>query len=197
MNLEEEDEICIQNILKGNANSEKYLYEKYKKKIRNYLKNKYALYIDIDDDVSDIMIKIFLNINKYDKNKSSFNSWVFSIAKNHMIDKWKCNHTNTTLSGNGLLLTKSIDFFSDSSNSLYELNNELTVNHTCFEIDNYIHHLSKQISEFDYEMLNMKYIQGYDYNEIGLKYNITSSTVSNRINYIKSKLKKNNEIVSE
>lgn len=195
MNLEEEDEICIQNILKGKTSSEKFLYEKYKKRVRNYLKNKYTEYIDIDDDVSDIMVKIFLNINKYDNNKSSFNSWVFTIAKNHMIDKWKCNYTNTTLSGNGLQLTKSIDFFSDSSNSLYELNNDLTVNHTYFENDNYIHHLSKQISEFDYEMLNMKYIQGYNYNEIGLKYNITSSTVSNRINYIKSKLKKNNEMV--
>lgn len=192
MNLEEEDEICIQNILKGNTKSEEYLYDKYKKQIKSYLKKKYTSHNDIDDDVSEIMIKVFLNIDKYDKNKSRFRSWVFSIAKNHMIDKWKSNHTNTTLSGNGLLLTTSIDFFSDSSNSLHDLNNELTVNYTCFENDNYIHHLSKQITEHDYELLNMKYIQGYNYNEIGLKYNITSSTVSNRINYIKSKLKKNN-----
>jgi len=36
----------------------------------------------------------------------------------------------------------------------------------------------------------MKYVQGYGYNEIGQEFNLTSVTVSNKVNYIKSKLKK-------
>jgi DNA-directed RNA polymerase specialized sigma24 family protein len=38
----------------------------------------------------------------------------------------------------------------------------------------------------------MKYLQGYDYNEIGKEFNVSSSTVSNKVNYIKTKLKKQN-----
>ena len=38
----------------------------------------------------------------------------------------------------------------------------------------------------------MKYIGGYSHCEIGKEFNLTSSTVSNRINYIKTKLKKKN-----
>jgi DNA-directed RNA polymerase specialized sigma24 family protein len=43
----------------------------------------------------------------------------------------------------------------------------------------------------------MKYVQGYDYNEIGKEFNLTSSTISNKVNYIKTKLKKDKEIILE
>ena len=48
--------------------------------------------------------------------------------------------------------------------------------------------------EDELNMLQMKYIDGFNYKEIGEKFNITSSTVSNKINYIKTILKKNNII---
>jgi DNA-directed RNA polymerase specialized sigma24 family protein len=50
--------------------------------------------------------------------------------------------------------------------------------------------ISTQISPNDFALLDMKYVQGYDYKEIGSEFQLTSSTVSNKINYIKTKLKK-------
>jgi DNA-directed RNA polymerase specialized sigma24 family protein len=44
----------------------------------------------------------------------------------------------------------------------------------------------------------MKYVQGYNYCEIGKEFNTTSSTISNKVNYIKTKLKKEfSEIMEE
>jgi RNA polymerase sigma factor (sigma-70 family) len=61
-----------------------------------------------------------------------------------------------------------------------------------FENNSSISYISTQISPQDFTLLDMKYVQGYDYCEIGKEFNVTSSTISNRVNYIKTKLKKNN-----
>ena len=39
-------------------------------------------------------------------------------------------------------------------------------------------------------MINLKYIQGYNYKEIAKEYNITASTALNKTNYAMKKLKK-------
>jgi DNA-directed RNA polymerase specialized sigma24 family protein len=43
----------------------------------------------------------------------------------------------------------------------------------------------------------MKYVQGYDYCEIGQEFNISSNTASNRVNYIKTKLKETLEEIRD
>ena len=70
----------IQNTLNGSPQAQEILYDKYKKSVRNFLKNKYSVYYDLDDDVAEIMIKVFIKLNTFDSTKSKFRSWVFSIA---------------------------------------------------------------------------------------------------------------------
>ncbi len=179
------------------------LYNKYKKIVKNYLSCKYSSYYDLEDDVSEIMIKIFMNLKSFDETKSKFNSWVISIAKNYMIDKWRSNSCNATLvSGTGTytittdclynMSTNTSGFISGSNSISFTNNCCFTTSSTAFETTNSINYLSTQLSPQDFTMLDMKYIQGYDYNEIGKEFNVTSSTISNRVNYIKTKLKKNN-----
>ena len=192
---EMEDTELIQNILNGNQIAQEELYNKYKNSVRNYLKNKFSLYYDLDDDVSEIMVKVFMNLNTYNSSKSKFMSWVFSIAKNHMIDKWRNNTCTTTLATNGC-----ITYTTTSNIDTENLNTAFTSTsiNTDFENCSSINYLSEQLTPQDYTLLDMKYVQGYDYNEIGMEFNLTSSTISNRVNYIKTKLKKNNpEIIYE
>ena len=59
-----------------------------------------------------------------------------------------------------------------------------------YEIADSLKYISSQIESTDFHMLKMKYCDGYNYNEISKEFNITSTTVSNRVNYIKTKLKK-------
>lgn len=199
----------IQNILDGNHQAQETLYEKYKKSVENFLRNKFSIYNDLEDDVSEIMIKVFMNLEKYDETKSKFRSWVFNIAKNHIIDKWRSSTitTNGCTSYSCTISTDSVEF----SNSAYITSSDITgvlnvgssfITSNCADLElencSSINYITSQLSPTDYTLLDMKYVQGYDYNEIGMEFNLTSTTISNRVNYIKTKLKKNNpEIIYE
>jgi len=195
--------------LSGNPQAQAVLYEKYKKSVRNFLKKKYSVCHDLDDDVSEIMIKVFMNLENYDNTKSKFRSWVFSIAKNHMVDKWRNNTISLTGSNTNCVISYSTDNIEISDNGSYTTSNtaallegsSFTTNGcgTDYEFENCssINLISDQITPQDYTLLDMKYMQGYNYNEIGSEFNVSSNTISNRVNYIKTKLKKNNPDIME
>ena len=194
--------------MKGNPQAQEILYNKYKKSVKNFLKNKYSIYYDLDDDVSEIMIKVFMKLDTFDSTKSKFRSWVFSIAKNHMIDKWRS--TSITLTGSNINCTYTTttadigvsSFITSSNTATIDIGNTFATNccGTDYEFENCssINYISNQLTPQDFTLLDMKYVQGYNYCEIGSEFNVTSSTISNRVNYIKTKLKKNNpEIIYE
>jgi RNA polymerase sigma factor (sigma-70 family) len=204
----QEDTILIQEILDGNPRAQEILYEKYTKSVNNFLKEKYSSYNDFDDDVAEIMIKVFMKLESFDSKKSKFRSSIYSIAKNHMIDKWRSN--TITLTGNSTVLSVDANMGIDisgyitstSTGTIASNQSTFTTSNCCagmeFENCSSINFITNQITPEDYTLLDMKYVQGYDYNEIGMEFNVTSSTISNRVNYIKSKLKKNNpEIIYE
>ena len=210
----QEDIELIRNIHEGNLHSQEILYEKYKKAVKNFLKGKYSIYYDLDDDVSEIMIKVFMNLESYDETKSKFRSWVFTIARNHMVDKWRNttisltgSNTNcvisysTTTCGNDI--SDSGSYVTSSNTAALGINSGTFTTNCCsadydFENCSSINFISNQLTPQDFTLLDMKYVQGYSYNEIGTEFNVTSSTISNKVNYIKTKLKKNNpEIIYE
>lgn len=179
----------------GNQVAQKILYDKYSKIVKNFILNKYSNNCDVDDNVSEIMIKVFLNLSSYDVTKAKFKSWVCSIANHYMIDKWRCNTISLTSNTASINYTSSID-----SNSFVideKINDTLYPSHcysstcsTSFDNCNSINYISNRLSPQDFTFINMKYNYGYDYNEIGKEFNMSSTTISNRVNYIKTKLKK-------
>jgi len=186
-----EDITLIQDILNNNKTAEKKLYDKYRYIIGNYITHKYPRNFEIDDDISEIIIKIFINLEKYNQSICSFKSWTLSIAKNYMIDKWRSN-------------VEKLSSFNITNNVIHDKKTMSCINnspfyssYTCsasvmkFETNNTMDFISTQISETDYCLLDMKYIQGYNYNEIGSELNQDSSVISNKVHYIKTKLKKN------
>ena len=181
----------------GSHTAQNILYEKYSSILKKFLIKKYSQYYDIDDDVSEILIKIFLNINSFDCERGVFKSWVFSIAKNHMIDKWRTNTINVSVS-NSISFSNNLEYNNTITTSnvycIGNFNTNFITNTGQINLENCsdVTYLNSQISTTDNAFLNMKYVYGYDYCEIGKEFNLTSSTVSNRVNYIKTKLKKNN-----
>jgi RNA polymerase sigma-70 factor (ECF subfamily) len=198
---EKDDTILIQETINGNQGAQKILYDKYKKIVKDYLRNKYRQHIDIEDDISEIMINVFLNLSSFDESKSKFKTWVLFVARNHMIDKWRSNSITLTSFNSGEISTDSVTCTNFEYESSITLTNSLSYSSTNtanFENNNSLNYLSSQISPSEYMMLDMKYLQGFNYDEIGKEFNLTSSTVSNKVNYIKTKLKKNySEIFEE
>jgi RNA polymerase sigma factor (sigma-70 family) len=216
----------IQEVLDKNRVAEENFYNKYKKIVEDYIRYKLPKIHskeDFEDCVSIILTKIFLSLDRYDPEKSSFKSWVITITRHFMCDWSKsstvsfsgaqipiafsssfdgtftvngtpCNYSITNNSGN-------TGDFVDGGNATYTTNDTTFIgnctyftspNIVDFENCNSLIHISNQISPADFTLLNMKYIQGYDYCEIGKEFNISSNTASNRVNYLKTKLKKNN-----
>jgi len=181
-------------------------YKTYQKIIKDYLKYKFSRHNtdDIDDYVSEILVKVFYSLDKYNSEKSSFKTWVLAITKNYIIDVHRKNTTLISFTNSGVTTNTAFGEIVNSSNTCnttssyntatgqYALNYNSTscCNNSDFENCNSISYISSQLSPSDYTLLNMKYIQGYNYCEIGQEFQLTSSTVSNKINYIKAKLKK-------
>ena len=176
---DQKDIIHIQNILGGNKKSEQYIYFKYKKEIKKIIINKYGKSFDTDDHVSDIIIKIFSNLDKFDNSKSNFNTWIFNIVKNHM------NTIHRDIKSKKIYVEEYYSNFST----------EYTNVCTTYETNNTLDYISRKISISDFEMLSMKYLDGYNYNEIGKEFNTSSTSACNKINYIKTKLKNNKHLI--
>ena len=200
MIIEEQDDMTlIQNILNGNHQAEEIFFKKYQKIIKDYIRSKFPALKnpdDLDDCVQMILIKVFESLKTIDTEKGSVKTWILVIAKHFMIDTLRKDSTTFTSAFNNCGIS-----ISNSGTQNLMFNGETTAwatdcsftacNNTEFENCNTISYLSSQLSPVDFSLLNMKYVQGYNYCEIGKEFNLTSSTVSNRINYIKTKLKKN------
>lgn len=196
----QEDNKLIKSIKDGDRESEGLLYDKYQKILHCYLRNKFPTYQDIEDDVSEILIKMFVSFDSYDQEKGKFKTWSITIANNYMIDK---SRSSTFINSSGFI---NVDFNNISTNtSVSNYNNssscidlsDMSSTHTsaCFSngFDNCsaVSYVNDYLDSCDFTFLNMHYGLGYSYSEIGTEFNITSNTVSNRVNYIKSKIRDN------
>jgi len=213
--------ILIQNILNGNRQAEEQFFKKYQKIVKDFLRSKFTTLKpdDLDDCVQMILIKIFENIKTIDIEKGSVKTWALVIAKHFMIDTYRkdlitftstfnnCGISISNNSAQNLMFSGEATSWAAGSTSISNAisgtimttnNAAFTVcNSSEFENCNAVNYISSQISPADYSLLNMKYVQGYSHCEIGKEFNLTSSTVSNRINYIKTKLKKQNADILE
>lgn len=184
--------LYIDGVLNGCPKSENKLYEYIVKIVNDFILRKYTSNITtIEDDVSEITIKVFAKLSEYDESISSFKTWITRISNNYMVDKWRCSQMN-----GGFVrfddYTYTLNGEVKTNGDLYQINNTID-NSVAFDstmsINNSLSFIESNISSNDYAMLKMKYYYGYSYNEIGNEFNVTSSTVGSRINYVKSIIK--------
>jgi RNA polymerase sigma-70 factor (ECF subfamily) len=181
----------IKKIKEGNRDAEKKLFDYTKSKIKEFLENKYPSDTN-EDDTSDIVIKIFEKINKYDDKKSKYSTWITNVAKNHMIDKSRL-YSNKVMfvSTSNTVTLDSLDISCSHTgdNKTYTFTADGS-QYTNFENKDSINSITTTIGSTDMSMLRMKYSSGYNYEEIGKEMNMDKTQVSNRVSYIKKKIKK-------
>ena len=81
-----EDELLVKNILEGDKKSLDNLIGKHQDWIYNIAIRMIYHPIDAEDITQEVLIKIISKLSTYDKNKSSFRTWLYKIVKNHIIN---------------------------------------------------------------------------------------------------------------
>lgn len=80
-----QDEKLIKLYITGNDWAIKELVEKYTPQIYNFVR-RFVGVSEADDITQEVFIKIWKNLKKFNKDKSSFKTWIFTIARNTVID---------------------------------------------------------------------------------------------------------------
>lgn len=180
----EEDNELIEKIIKHkDQKASNKLYGWYYKEVKNYLKKRFNRLSsdDIEDLSSDAISKSFMNLNVFDSRKSSFKTWIYTIAENVVYDyNRKLENRVDKVHYHYLedVDKKKFDILSDDDNEEHYSKKQAII----YGISN--------IDDQTNDMIKMKYVEGYTHIEIAEAYSMTSSTVSNKINYAKSKISK-------
>lgn len=89
MTTEVSDEIYIQRFKSGESTAFGELYDRYSKKIYRYVYYKIFNKEVTEDIVSDVFYKALERIDSYDPKKGLFSAWLYRIARNTVIDKYR------------------------------------------------------------------------------------------------------------
>jgi RNA polymerase sigma-70 factor (ECF subfamily) len=84
-----EDKFLIDQVLKGNKSAYKMLVIRYQRPLFSFFRKFGFPPQKTEELAQDVFLKTFLHLKKFESEKGSFSSWIFSIAKNHAINELK------------------------------------------------------------------------------------------------------------
>jgi len=123
-------------------------YNQYKDKIFNYFWYRVNFNRALAEDLTaDAFLKAFKSFNGFDHNRS-FQSWMYAIAKNHLLNYYRTANRETDL----------LEVEKMGVNELAKIENRLELEQA-FELIN-------QLSEYHREVLLMRFSDGLDNREI-------------------------------
>lgn len=67
------------------------IYQDYSQKVKGYILSKVNDYNLAEDLCSDVFVKVYEKLDTYDKNKASISTWIYTIARNTLIDYYRSN----------------------------------------------------------------------------------------------------------
>lgn len=184
----------IVETLNGNSKAYEKIYTIYKERVNNFLYKKYSYNSEHDDDVSEILFKVFQKLKDYDVNKSKFDTWVILMAKNYMIDKSRKHKPVYVSFTSNTFTSDNIAFDSNSTPTfnMVEPQSYLNSPHDVLETSDSLSFISNKISVNDFSMLVMN-SEGYSYDEIAKEFGSDESKISNKLNYTRTKIKRDDE----
>lgn len=65
------------------------IYRDYHSKVLGYLRSHLSDTQDAEDIASDIFMKIFEKLDSYDESKASLSTWIFTITRNTLTDRFR------------------------------------------------------------------------------------------------------------
>ncbi len=108
------------------------IYQTYSGKVMGYIMARVRRRADAEDLCADVFEKVFRKLGEYDRDKSSLNTWIYTITRNTLIDYFRKAKPSEELDENlsddseveeGLLQTEMLD---ELAVALTKLPQELT-----------------------------------------------------------------------
>lgn len=73
------------------------IYADYYAKVRRYIAGKVGDPQETDDLTGDVFVKIYDRLDRFDETKASVSTWVYTIARNTVIDYYRTRRTHAEL----------------------------------------------------------------------------------------------------
>jgi len=153
----------INNAKKGNKKALALLYRDNFKSLYVFIRSKVNTNEKAEDICSEAFLKAFINLDKFEI-KSSFKSWLYTIAKNIVFDWYKIKFNEVTFNED-----------SDEINNVKETkedNNSLTDKN-----QNLVKLIFNKLKDNYREVLELRFLLSYSINETAEAMNTTSGNI--------------------
>ncbi|MCP2520682.1 sigma-70 family RNA polymerase sigma factor [Candidatus Aminicenantes bacterium AC-335-A11] len=181
--MTKDDKELIQKVLKGEKEAFEMLVKKYQTPIVNYLYRMTGNYNDAIDFSQEVFLKAYFSLNSYDF-RYKFSAWLFKIASNLCIDKWRKKKIKTVSLNQSL--KEGENFYIQVANGKKTPAEEYEKKELARKIEKTINKLSLDLKE----LFILRHINELSYEEIAQIKNIPIGTVKNKVFRAKEKIKK-------
>lgn len=189
----------MDKLINDAKNGDQYAIEQilidHKQLVNSVVRKYFLIGGDIDDLVQEGMIALYNAILTYDKSKnSSFEAYAYMLVERNIISLIKKANSKKNSPLNEAFNVNNqgtISFDEDNENIGYMISslepnpeNELLDNDSYNEL---LDKIKETLSDYENEVLGY-YLQGYNYNDIAVKLDVTPKSIDNALNRIKNKL---------
>jgi len=152
------------------------MYRGYFPKIYNYIFYRLLSREETEDLVSEIFIKAVKNAASFDQSKGSFNSWIFRIAKNTLINHYRSAKNSVSLDD-------------DESGIVLSVNFEDQLGQISSEKRKVLYQELAKLSERERLIIYHKFFDGYNNRQIAMLLEMNESTVGTVLSRTLKKLR--------
>lgn len=152
------------------------VYSEYHDKVFSYIKSKVNRKEDAEDICADVFLKVQKKLSDYDKEKAGVSTWIYTIARNSVIDFYRSNHATEELPDE-----LSEELASDEATDAALLNRE-----TLQELADAL----LRLSEEEKDVIVLHYYQGLSLTEIEQRTGLSYGQVKLRHNSALKAMKK-------
>ena len=152
------------------------MYQEYFPKIYNYIFYRLLSREETEDLLSEIFIKAVKNAASFDQSKGSFNSWIFRIAKNTLINHYRSAKNSVSLDD-------------DESGIVLSVNFEDQLGQISSEKRKVLYQELAKLSERERLIIYHKFFDGYNNRQIAMLLEMNESTVGTVLSRTLKKLR--------
>ncbi|EKR66699.1 MULTISPECIES: RNA polymerase sigma factor [Leptospira] len=169
----QEDWDCIQKVLHGDFNSFEILMNRYQGLIYSQAIKAFRNETEAEDFTQDIFLKAFESLSTF-QGRSQFSTWLFVIARNDIIRRYRREHPEVSGLDTLLLVESEIE-------KKNEISSEQETKLLKQEISEKIRSLVESLPELYRKPIILHYFENMSYKEISKKLNLKMNTLKSYI----------------